>query len=117
MKNLSLLLVVFLLVGSWPAVAQESKQPRAAAEKKAAVGNEPIDFEKARGLLRKKQGGEKLTEDEAAYLARAQAARAAGKAVEAGKKTAKADDRNQPPQGGKDSIGQKPLTEMSADDR
>ncbi|MCX7886669.1 MAG: hypothetical protein N3B01_05345 [Verrucomicrobiae bacterium] len=40
--------------------------------------NEPIDFQKARGLLQRRQRGEKLTADEQAYLQRALAARAAG---------------------------------------
>jgi hypothetical protein len=68
-----------------------------------ALGQEAIDFVKARELLRKQQAGQKLTEEEAAYLAKAQAARRAAQRVQ--------------PAGGKESIGQKPLTEMTADDR
>ncbi len=68
-----------------------------------AWAQEPIDMAKARELFRKEQAGEKLTEAEAAYLAKAKAARRAAQG--AGKK------------GGTDKIGQKPLTEMTAEDR
>jgi hypothetical protein len=118
MNKTFFLLVVFVLLSNWPIAAQEPARSTAVAEKKASGGPEQIDFERVRSLLRKSQGGEKLTDEEAAYLARAQAARAEGKAGNnAGDKAGKAPDRNQPPQGGKDSIGQKPLTEMLANDR
>ena len=70
----------------------------------AAAAQEAIDFAKARELLRKERAGQKLTEEEAAYLAKAKAARRPGQAKAR-------------PAGGKDSIGQKPLTEMTAEDR
>lgn len=77
------------------------KQPSEAQEK--------IDFEKAKELFQKQNRGEKLTADEAAYLERAKAARRAGQQPQQG--------RPNPPAGGKDKVGFKPLTEMSADDR
>ena len=75
----------------------------------AALAQEPIDFAKARELLRKEQAGQKLTDEEAAYLAKAKAARRAAQGAKPGRDAARA--------GGKDKIGQKPLTEMTAADR
>jgi hypothetical protein len=68
---------------------------------------ESIDFEKARALLQKQNRGGKLTEEEAAYLERAKAARRARQGQR----------QNARVIGGKDKIGLKPLTEMTADDR
>ncbi len=68
------------------------------------LADEPIDFAKARGLLQKERSGEKLSAEEAAYLAKAKAARAA----QAGPTRAIY---------GKETVGFKPLTEMTADDR
>jgi len=67
------------------------------------MAKEPIDFARARELLRKKQNGEKLTPEEAAYLQRAIDARRGkeGKTAE----------------GGREQTGFKPLCDMSADDR
>jgi hypothetical protein len=84
----------------------ETERPAAAAP---AADEDPIDFERARGLLRKRQGGEKLTPDEEAYLRRAQEAR-------------RRQQGNNPrqagrPAGGRETTGLKPLTEMTADDR
>lgn len=87
-------------------------QPAPGAERPAATApaadEDPIDFERARGLLRKRQGGEKLTPDEEAYLRRAQEAR-------------RRQQGNNPrqagrPAGGRETTGLKPLTEMTADD-
>jgi hypothetical protein len=74
------------------------------------LADEPIDFNKARELMRKERSGEKLTDAEAGYLAKAKAARRA---------PARPDRAGGPNRagGGKDKIGQKPLTEMTADDR
>lgn len=75
--------------------------------KPAAGQTEKIDFDKARALLQKQNSGGKLTDEEAAYLERAKAARQAGQGQ----------PRNSRMIGGKDKIGLKPLSEMSADDR
>src|SRR5262245_55438769 len=84
------------------------------AQETPPKGDAAIDFGQAQELFRKQQGGGKLSEAEAAYLARAKAARAAAQKAEnkSGKK-----DRESAPTGGKDKVGLKPLTEMSADDR
>lgn len=88
-----------LAAGRW-GVAQEASpktQPATKAE-------QPIDFERARMLLQKRQRGEKLTPDEDAYLQRAIAER-----------------RSRQGGGGpltpRDKIGLKPLTELTADER
>ncbi|HTN76847.1 MAG TPA: hypothetical protein VL096_16425, partial [Pirellulaceae bacterium] len=85
-------------------VAQEPLQP---ARSPATAPSEKIDFDKARDLFRKQNSGGKLSVEEAAYLERAKAARRANE---------------RPPQdsrmlGGKESIGFKPLTEITGDDR
>ncbi len=79
------------------------------SEAKAAAEADPIDFERARSLLRKRQGGEKLTPEEEAYVRRAQEAR----------RRQQGNNRQQGarPAGGRETTGLKPLTEMSADDR
>jgi hypothetical protein len=85
---------------SWPVFALGQDPPPAA---KAADG-QPIDFERARGLLQKRQGGKQLTAEESDYLEKARAARrqAAGRAAKAG---------------GRERTGLTPLTELSAADR
>jgi len=69
----------------------------------AAQQDEPIDFNRARQLLRRQQQGEKLTEEEAAYLQRAIVARRRQR----GRQSAE-------PQ---ETTGLKPLTEMTADEK
>ncbi|AGA31567.1 hypothetical protein [Singulisphaera acidiphila] len=64
---------------------------------------QPIDFERARTLLDKRQRGEMLTEDETAYLKRAIAARQG--------------QQQGPRPVPRESIGVKPLSEMTAEDR
>jgi hypothetical protein len=76
-----------------------------AQEKPQASQAEPIDFMRARALMRKKQQGEKLTADEEAYLQKAIAARRG----QAGPRPGAAE--------AKEKTGFKPLTEMSAEDR
>lgn len=105
MKSLTLVLCGLVFIGSsGDAAAQTSeKKPAQKAQKE-----EPIDFNKARQLLRKQRGGGTLTAEEKAYLNRARAARRAAQA-------------NRRPQGNapapKSTLGLKPLTEMTADDR
>jgi len=91
--------------GQPPAAPQKLDAEKNNAQKTAA---ESIDFDKARSLLKKQSRGGTLTADEAAYLERAKAARRAGQQAPA---------RANPPAGGKEKQGFKPLTEMSADDR
>ena len=57
--------------------------------------------------MQKQNSGGKLTDEEAAYLERAKAARRAGQGA----------PQNSRMIGGKDKVGLKPLTEMTADDR
>ena len=86
-----------------------SAQPPATEPNPAAPAVGQIDFDTARELLRKRQSGEKFSAEEAAYLERAFAARRANQGCR--------------PNGdsraifGKDKVGFKPLTEMTADDR
>jgi hypothetical protein len=86
-----------------------SAQPSATEPKPGAQPAERIDFDKVRGLLQKRQNGQKLTDEEAAYLERAIAARRANQGGRPG-----GDSRAI---FGKDKVGFKPLTEMTADDR
>ena len=76
----------------------------AQAERPAA---EAIDFDKARAIFQKRQSGEKISADEEAYLKKAMAARAAGQ-------NGNRANNNLTPRA---TTGQKPLTEMSADDK
>ena len=73
----------------------------------APAAEEKIDFDKARGLLRKQKEGTKLTEEEQAYLKKAQAARNAGQP----------DGQRRPTLTPRESVGFTPLTEMTADSR
>lgn len=95
------LMVLLLGLGGITRVAVAGEiQPRPVP---ANQKNEPIDFEKARELLRKQRAGERLSENDTAYLRRAQAAR-----------------RQQNPEGERaprESTGLKPLVEMTAEDR
>ncbi|MGA0133979.1 MAG: hypothetical protein ACO3ND_06460 [Opitutales bacterium] len=67
----------------------------------------PVDFEKARGYLRREQAGETLTASERAYLERAKAERARG----SGRKDA------EPAKSAVTSTGMTPLTELKSDHR
>ncbi|MBS0207066.1 MAG: hypothetical protein JSS49_29670 [Planctomycetes bacterium] len=85
------------LASSAPAVFAQAAPPTA----------EAIDFSKARAIFQKRQKGETLSADEEAYLKKAMAARAAGQ------------NGNRPNTNvsSRATIGLKPLTEMSADDK
>lgn len=91
------------LVSGSICIGQQPVKPPAAdaAQKK----EDPIDFQKARALRQKQQRKEKLTAEETAYLERAMAARQGNQG--GGAKSVS----------GRDHIGQKPLTEMTAEDR
>jgi hypothetical protein len=73
--------------------------------------DEKIDFERARGLLQKRKRGEKLSADEEAFLERAMAARRAAQ------RGGQRNGSNRATAGGREQVGFKPLTEMTADDR
>lgn len=92
-----------------PPAAQQDNQPQA--------GQEPIDFEKARGLMQKRNRGERLSAEEEAYLQRAIAARrgqqAAGRPMPPAGRPAAPGVR----QGGREKVGFTPISEMTADDR
>jgi hypothetical protein len=70
---------------------------------------EPIDFQRARGLLQKRKRGEELTADEEAYLQRAIEARRARQNQGDRPRRAAIEPR--------ESTGLTPLSEMTADDR
>jgi hypothetical protein len=82
-----------------------------AQEKTAEKPVEKIDFTRAKELLQKRNSGGKLTDDEAAYLEKAQAAR------KAGDRPTRQDVKRSAPKIGGEKVGFKPLTEMTADDR
>jgi len=93
-----------------PALVQaRAAQARAAQPSDAPTAEavEPIDFSRARELMRKRQRGEKLSSEEAAYLERAIQARRRG--ARPGRAGSAAPSR--------DMTGIKPLTEMTAADR
>jgi hypothetical protein len=94
---------VCLVALSLTVVAQEPARPRA---------EERIDFERARQLLQKANRGEKLTDDEQAFLDKAKAARR----QKTGKGRPAAGDQRRAILG-KETTGLKPLTEMTADDK
>jgi hypothetical protein len=96
--------IVALLV--LPAFGQQTDTRKAPAEQRAGKpADQPIDFQKARQLMQRRNRGDKLSAEEAAYLERAMAARRS------------AEGQPKQPAGGRESIGQKPLTEMTADDK
>ncbi|HUG91004.1 MAG TPA: hypothetical protein VML55_09235 [Planctomycetaceae bacterium] len=114
--------MALVLQGATPfAAGADDPQPRTQAEPpgQEASEDERIDFERARQLLRKENRGEKLTDEDRAYLDRARAARARmrGQNPPAGNRP----PGNRPPalqaSGEKGTVGLKPLAEMSADDR
>jgi hypothetical protein len=99
MRSWLLVLVIGACIGT--AVFAQEPSPAKPAE--------AIDFVKARELLRKRQAGEQLTAEETTYLNRAIAARQAGRGGQAG--------RDSRAILGKEKVGFKPLTEMTAEDR
>jgi hypothetical protein len=84
----------------------EAPQARQSADGKKDANAERIDFSRARQLLRKQKSGEKLTPSEEAYLDKAKEIRRKGTA-----------DSKETASTGRDKIGLKPLTEMTAEDR
>ena len=91
--------------------SKTAKPPAVAASDKAEPA---IDFDKARALFQKRQGGQKLTAEEEAYIQRAMAARQKQNPPNgAGQPSA----RNLPAPTPRETVGLKPLSEMSATDR
>ncbi len=107
-------LAVALLVAGWftgGSIAGEPTWPISAATD-ARLADEPgqgagktIDFERARGLMQKRQRGEGLSEEEEAYLRLA---------IEARRRREGGGAPKDPP---RMSIGRAPLTDMGPDDR
>jgi hypothetical protein len=92
--------------------AQEPAKP--APDKAKAASDEPIDFDRARQLMQRKNKGDKLTADEDAFLERAIAAR---KAKAGGAPATKRPAGQRPATASQEKTGFKPLTEMTALDR
>lgn len=95
-----------------------------AQEAKPAVQAEKLDFNRARELARKQSQGEKLTDAEQAFVRRALEAYQAWQRLErltggdAGAARPDRPEATRPPAAeGKSSVGFKPLTEMTADDK
>jgi hypothetical protein len=86
-----------------PAFGQQAETRPAPKVDRGKQADRPIDFQRARQLMQRRNRGEKLSADEAAYLERAIAARKGGQ------------DQPKQPAGGRESIGQMPLSEMTAD--
>lgn len=85
----------------------------------ASRAGEPLDMDKARMLFMRQKKGETLTADEQAYLDRAKAERAKGQGGQKreGGQVRGGDRERGTATGGKTSMGFKPLTEMTAEDR
>jgi len=90
-----------------PSVKSETSPESRGGAKPEAKSDEAIDFDRAQELFRRRNSGGTLTAAEEAYLQKALAARRAG--------GGQANDRR--PEGGRESTGFKPLTEMTAVDR
>ena len=101
-----LLSVVVLLAFSTGPIAAAQAPP--AAKNKNEAKAAPVDKARARELLQKRQRGERLTQDEEAYLQRAREERRRRGAGQADRKA---------PSTPREKTGLTPLTEMSADDR
>ncbi len=109
-----LLVLPFLILvarADQPPARDEARREPNAGEQKQKPSTEPIDFERAKQLLRKKQNGERLSADDEAYLQRAIEAR--NRSQGTGK--AQGGDKRTLPPGEK--TGLTPLDQMSADDR
>ncbi len=87
-----------------------AQTPKLPEQKPAAPSPAAIDFERAKGYLDKERRGEQLTEEQQKYLNRAKAAIRAG--AQPNGRPANAPAR--PP---RDTVGLRPLTEMTAQDR
>ena len=100
--------IIFVIAVAWvlaSCVIAEAQTPAKAAEQK----EQPIDFDRARELLQKRQRGDQLSSDEQTYLQRAMEARRKG--------AGQPPDRQPSNPVPRDSIGLKPLNELTATDR
>lgn len=104
MLRVVILSVTSLLVASTLILGQDAAsatRQKGAAKDKTSEADDPIDFSKARELLRKRQRGDKLSADEEAYLKRAIEARRKQEGAPAPR----------------EKTGLVPLSEMTAGDR
>ena len=99
------LLFVLIAAVATDAVPSAAQEPPA-DETAQPAGDNPIDFDRARELLRRSQRGERLTADEQEYLDRARAARRA----------AQRDAAPAAPEP-RENTGLIPLSQMTAEDR
>lgn len=107
-------LVALLLIQLARADEPQADAPRrdpSAAQREPQQRDEPIDFDRARQLLRKRQSGGRLSAAEEAYLQRAIEAR---RRMQQGGDARAVENRMLPPG---EKTGLKPLDEMSAEDR
>jgi hypothetical protein len=115
----SLLIPLFIAVTiPLATISAQEVKPGAKPEAKS----EKIDFNRARELVRKRTQGEKLTAEEEAFVKRAMDAYAAWQQLErltGGDRggNPRAENPAPPRAEGKSSVGFKPLTEMSAEDK
>lgn len=105
MRTILRLLILTAVVSSSVAYAQEQKNSDATKDAK----EESIDFNRARQLMERRRGGEKLSADEEAYLQRAIETRRRNPGAAGGPDSRALLSRTQ--------IGLKPLCDMSAEDR
>ena len=111
-RYLKLLMLGWLVLAWGSLVEAQTTPPRATKSDKesAEQKTEPIDFDRAKELFRKRQRGDKLTDDEEKYLKRAMAARREqSNRGDASRASAEVTPR--------EKTGLKPLSEMTADDR
>ncbi len=106
-----MVVLITLLLTPAAVSAQADKPNQKPNDKLTEKQPEAIDFERARTLFQKRERGGKLTADEEAFLQKAIAARRAAD----GNKPQNGPQRE--PAAPRESIGQKPLNEMTADDR
>ena len=97
------------LLSAVTVAAQAQQQSTRTTPASAGQKDESIDFDRARKLNQRRQGGETLSADDEAYLKRALEARRKGAPQSAGQQQS-----NRTP---RETTGLKPLTEMKAEDR
>lgn len=103
--------LIALGVAVWSSASVNAQTTTEAAKRPAVekTDDTAIDFDRARGLLQKRQRGDQLSVDEEQYLRRAMEARR--------KRSEQPKASSFATAGPRESVGLKPLTEMTADDR
>jgi hypothetical protein len=103
--------LVVLGLAMWSSALVDAQTKTETAERPAAEESEDsaIDFDRARDLMQKRRRGDELTLDEERYLRRAIESRRKGSEQRKASTSATV--------GPRDSVGLKPLSEMTADDR